>query len=359
MEVDDHLQTQLDQRQKNISKDQYDAMSREESEISQSTNAKLLLRELKKRAIAGPIECDLCDLKFQAVDAFDTHMEQSHFLKWRCSLCDSSFYQSSELITHKMLRHNGNIVTCNSCEHINKLEDKWKITNERNAHNQDEQQKIDKNKEAFTTFTVNKETATSLINTAVQTEVDIIEIETESSPIQIDSAEQSDIITNTDSDTDRIIKNCNILLKKLKMFKHKEKERLFCDICKIYFGEDRYFEAHNKIHEERSVTCTICYTEYSSIYELFLHKHTMHDMYKKVQLRYVCNKCNKFFTNSWHWESHNENNCSKMANKYCKYCHTTFATHLKLTRHLRVILLLIKIINQNCLHYILKVLTYF
>ncbi|KAM0731366.1 Zinc finger protein 808 [Formica fusca] len=338
MEIDDRLRTQLDQKQKNIFKDQYDVMSCEESEISKSTNAKLLLlRELKKRAIAGPTECDLCDLNFQDVDAFDTHMEQSHFLKWRCNLCDSSFYQSNELITHKTLRHSGNIVICSSCEHVNDQEDKWKITNERNIHNQDKQQKIDKNndsKEAVATFTVNEEIATSLINIAVQTDDDIIEIETESSPVQIDSAEQSD--TNSDSDTDRIIKNCNILLKKLKMFnKHKEKERSFCDICKIYFGEDRYFEAHNKIHEEKSVTCTICCTECSSIYELFLHKRAMHDMYKKIQLRYVCNKCNKFFTNSWHWENHNENNCSKMANKYCKYCNTTFATHLKLTRHLR------------------------
>lgn len=328
METDNHLRMQLDQRQKNtIFKDQYDAMSCEKSEIFKLTNARLLLlRELKKQAIAGPIECDLCDLKFQDVDVFDTHMEQSHFLKWRCSLCDSSFYQSSELITHKMLRHNGNIVICNNCEQ---------------ANDQDKQQKIiDKDnvsKEAVATFTVNEETATeSSINIAIQTEGHIIEIET--SPAQIELTEQSD--TTSDSDTDRIIRNCNILLERLKMVKHKEKERekerLFCDVCKIYFAEDRYFKAHNKIHEERSVTCTVCCIECSSIYELFLHKHAMHNMYKKMQLKYVCNKCNKFFTNSWHWESHNEDKCSKMANKYCKYCNTTLATHVKLIRHLRV-----------------------
>ncbi|XP_072764485.1 uncharacterized protein [Anoplolepis gracilipes] len=328
MEVDDRLRTQLDQRQKNtISEDQY--VMCEKSEIS--TNVKLL-RDLKKQAITGPIVCDLCDLKFQDVDAFDTHMEQSHFLRWRCNLCDSSFYQSSELITHKMSRHSGNIVTCNSCEQATVQDDKWKITYEKNVedNDQDKQQKIidESNDFKYTVETFAENEETSSINVAIQTEEDI-KIESESSLIKTDSVEQSD---TSDSETDKIITNCSMFLEKLKNIKDKEKERLFCNVCKIYFGEDRYF---NKIHEERSVACTTCCIECSSIYNLFLHKRAMHNMYKKVQLKYVCNKCNKFFTNSWHWENHNENECSKMANKYCKYCNITFATNLKLTRHLR------------------------
>lgn len=341
VEVDDRLRTQLDQRQKDtISRNQYDAMFCKESETSKSTNAKLLLleRELKKQAVSGPTECDLCNLKFRNVDAFDTHMEQFHFLKWRCSLCDSSFHQSSELITHKMSRHSGNVVICNSCEHANDQDDKRKITNEKNAHDDhDKQQKIIKknndSKKAVATFAVNEKTATSSINRAIETKDDTIEIETDSNPVQIDSAEQND--TTSDSDTDRIINNYNILWERLKMIKQKEKERLFCNVCNISFGEDRYFNAHNKIHEERSVTCTTCSIECSSAYQLFMHKREKHNKYKTVQLKYVCNKCNKFFTNNWRWESHNENECTKMANKCCKYCNTTFETYFKLTRHLR------------------------
>jgi len=29
-------------------------------------------------------------------------------------------------------------------------------------------------------------------------------------------------------------------------------------------------------------------------------------MYKKVQLKYMCNKYGKFFTHSWTWNEHNE-----------------------------------------------------
>lgn len=133
---------QLDQREKNtISKDQYNMISCEESEIYKLTNIKLLLRGLKKQTITGPIECDLCDLKFRDVDVFDAHMEQSHFLKWKCSLCDNSFYQSSELITHKLLMHNSNIVICNSCKNANNQNDKWEITSEKNTHNDKDQDK--------------------------------------------------------------------------------------------------------------------------------------------------------------------------------------------------------------------------
>lgn len=214
--------------------------------------------------------------------------------------------------------HNGNIIICNSCENADNQNDKWEIINEKNdkdqdkQHDQDKQEKIiEKNdlKKEVATFRVNERTATSSINIAVQTEDD--KIETESSQIQLDLAEQSN--TTSDSDIGRITKNCRVLLEKLKMFKHEEKEHLSCNICKIYFGVDRYFKAHNKIHEERSMTCTKCYIKCPSAYKLFLHKRAIHNMYKRVQyiLKYICNKCERFFTNSWNWQSHNENKCSK------------------------------------------------
>lgn len=342
METDNRLRTELNQSQKSIFKDG----ACEESEISKSTNVKpLTLIELKQQAITGPVACDLCDLKFQNIDLFDKHMEQSHLLKWRCNLCDSSFYQSNELITHKMLKHSGNITTCNNCKQPNNRDDKCKLINKKNVHKgQNKQQKItgENNvfKRAVATSTINEETATLSINIASQADDDIIVISDSSSEQmdlsdQIDLTDQSD--STSDSETDRFIKNWDIILKKLIMLKEKEKERLFCNICKIYFGDDRFFNAHNRIHEEKSVTCTACSIECSSLYDLFVHKRVMHNKYKKRLVKYVCSKCNKYFIYNWNWEKH-EKECSKIAQR-CKYCNTTFATRSELAHHLKVILL--------------------
>jgi len=417
VEVDMRLRMQLDQRQKDAFTDKNIIA---EFKIYEPINI-TLLKELKRQAIAGPIKCDLCDLNFQDVDIFDNHMEQFHFLKWRCNLCDNSFYKSNELVAHKKLRHSGNIIMCNNCQYsidqnnkqeiVNKNQNnkqksenihdnqicietqkiinetnvqnvkekyseykeiinatnvqndqrnKQEMTNENDAQNYQnniqkisdekniqndwkiEQEIIDKDsyKKRVVTFTKNNETVAS-INLAMDTQNDIVEIKNKN---DLASMKQTD--NSSDSDTDEIIKKCKKFLERLKTLK--QREQLFCNTCKIRFGDERHFKAHNKIHEERAMICTMCSTEYSSMYNLFLHKREKHNMYKKVQLKYACNKCGKFFTHSWHWEVHNENKCFRIVNKCCKYCNTVFSTHLKLTRHLRVILL--KIINKkNCI----------
>lgn len=322
MEVDNHLRTQLEETQKcGVSP----STLCKTNQISDPTSIGLMsLRELKKRAITGPAECDLCHYKFQDIDMFDTHMEQFHLLKWRCSLCDSSFRESNELIKHKILRHSGNIIICNRCKCTNNQNNGQTITDEHH---------IGQKEAVFTTAVeVNKEVTASSVDLEMQIEGNTVKRKSESSE-QV-SMEQSE---SSDSETDAIIKKCNEILKKLNVLKEK-KEQLFCDFCKIRFGEERYYNAHNKIHEEKRTTCTMCRMEYPSVYELFLHKREAHNMYKKVQLKYVCNKCGKFFTNSWHWETHKEDECSKMANRFCKYCSTVFPTQLKLMRHLRVTL---------------------
>ncbi|KYQ46919.1 Zinc finger protein 3 [Trachymyrmex zeteki] len=397
-------------------------------------------------------------------------MEQCHFLKWKCNLCDDSFDESNKLIVHKTLRHNSNISICSSCEHIIDQNNKRKIINENDQTNerkiiigkniqndQNIKQKIidekniqsnretdqkiinNYNKQDFTkdieiaasvnsaiieinsennlmqasikqidnrfdsdineiknckkfidmtnvqndeqsneqeftigknvqnyqnieqeiidekniqnnreteqetinkisyekqdiTFTKDIETAAS-IKLAIDTEIDITEKESENDLMQV-SIKQIDNRFNSDMDE---TKNRKKFLIQLETFK-KPRELSFCKICKIYFANERYFNIHNKIHEEKTMTCITCSTEHSSGYDLFLHKRKRHNMYKKVQLKYMCNNCGKFFTHSWTWNEHNEDKCSKMT-KYCKYCNAVFSTDLKLTHHLRVTLL--------------------
>lgn len=148
-------------------------------------------------------------------------------------------------------------------------------------------------------------------------------------------SEQSD---TSNSETNAIIKKWSEILQKLKRSED-GKEQMFCEFCKIRFGNKYYFDAHNKIHEEKKAACATCRVECPSIYELFLHKREVHQKFKKVQLKYVCSKCGKFFTNSWNWETHKRDECIKMANRFCKYCNTMFPTNLKLMHHLRVTLL--------------------
>lgn len=403
VEVDRRLRIQLDQTREDTIFINKDVAPYEKPKISEPIIRPLSLKELKRRAIIGPIECDLCDLNFQNVNTFDSHMEQFHFLKWRCSLCDNSFYESNELITHKALRHSGNIVICNSCQHTdqnnkqeitdksiqndqnnkkirgeniqddqinaqeimdeknvqkdpnNKQEfiDKKNVQNYQNNNTREiiektiqndqktEQEITDKNsyEKEIVTFTKNDEMAAS-VDLAMDiakdiVEMDIVETENENDSIQT-LLEQTD--DNSDSETDKIIEKYKRFLEQLKEKELLQKEKLFCDSCKICFGDERHFKAHNKIHEERAVTCTKCSTECSSTYDLFLHKREKHNMYKTVQLKYMCNKCGKFFTHRWRWEAHNEDECSRMMKRCCKYCNAVFETHLKLTRHLRVIL---------------------
>lgn len=134
------------------------------------------LKDLKIQAITGPAECDICNLKFQDLDEFDTHMEQLHFLKWRCSLCDNTFHESNELIQHKILKHGGNIIICGNCRKTsdqNKKQEitseKWKETTIKKHMDQNCQKEITSEKQKETVFNTtdetNKNVAVSFINT--------------------------------------------------------------------------------------------------------------------------------------------------------------------------------------------------
>ncbi|KAG7208499.1 hypothetical protein KM043_014723 [Ampulex compressa] len=96
LEVDALLRKQFYQQEKNIAQDSQ-------------------CNELKRKAIAGPAECEFCGMMFEDVDTFDNHMEIVHLLDWRCNLCDKSFHTSGELISHKTLEHSGKIIICKAC----------------------------------------------------------------------------------------------------------------------------------------------------------------------------------------------------------------------------------------------------
>ncbi|XP_039306382.1 zinc finger protein 852-like isoform X3 [Solenopsis invicta] len=342
-------------------------------------------------AIAGSVGCDLCDLHFQNIDIVDTN--QIRFFKWKCSLCDSSFDKSSELIAHKSSKHNGNIMVCNKCrctygqnvntdemnnkqntkrkiinekvqnnqinaqEIMNKTNNKQKITNknvqndkqeitsEKNIQNnqQTEQETIDKNNYerivskndeigAFINLTMD-ENDIAIKDKNVDFDKMHVSIEETDDSFDLDKIMDND--DTSDSETDRIVEQYKRIFERIKTTQNEQLKRFFCDTCKIFFESERHFNAHNRIHEEKVVTCTKCSTKCSSVHDLFLHKREKHNMYKNSCVKYACSKCGKFFTHSWTWESHKEDQCFKTKKKFCKYCNVVFPTQLKLTRHLR------------------------
>lgn len=110
-----------------------------------------------------------------------------------------------------------------------------------------------------------------------------------------------------------------------------------CKICGIGVEDDDLLVAHNKIHQPQKMGCKVCHQECDSLYDLYMHKKRKHNVYRRVSLKFSCEQCGKFFTNSWQWEHHEEHKCKQKFPMYpCKYCTLAFTTNLKLRRHLRV-----------------------
>lgn len=89
--VDEKLRQQLD-----------DEPQQQQQQIITS---KMNVQELKKIAINGPINCDICDKNFLDMEKFDYHIEYEHLLLWQCKLCHDSYNTYDELVEHETKRH--------------------------------------------------------------------------------------------------------------------------------------------------------------------------------------------------------------------------------------------------------------
>lgn len=184
-------------------------------------------------------------------------------------------------------------------------------------------------KKEVVAFTEDNRTPES-INLATDTEVDIVEVKCEDL-VQLASMKQTD--NSSDFVASKTTENCQGF--SLPKTINQNKPLFYCETCNIYFDEERYFKVHTEIHEERTVICTTCSAICPSTYDLFFHKREKHNLFKRIQLKYACTKCDRFFARSSTWEYHNENKCPRMADKCCKYCNKILTTRSKLTSHLR------------------------
>ncbi|XP_066599439.1 zinc finger protein 260-like [Prorops nasuta] len=253
---------------------------KQSNQLESKYHRSLSLRELKEIAINGPANCELCNINFKDINLFDEHMKSIHLLPWSCNLCDNSYDTSKDLILHKTIDHKGTVIVCKQCSNLKDCDNKPKS-------------------ERFCTVEA--------------------EVSSDAQTFQTEFSQQSKEA---------------IFLTEIE--KTKQNFLFLCHICKIGFGDEKHYVAHNEIHKENTKICCTCYKECTSIYDLFLHKREEHNMYKKVQLKYVCEKCGRFFTNSWKWESHKGNSCTKKnPSNQCKYCKSIFSRAQKLNRHLR------------------------
>lgn len=112
---------------------------------------------------------------------------------------------------------------------------------------------------------------------------------------------------------------------------------VICRICKLTIENPKLLAKHDDIHTTKLARCRTCQTRCHSVYDLFLHKKAAHNMYRRVNLKFVCDMCDKFFSNTSQWQHHMEKSCPRKFSVYtCKYCKSSFSTNHKLTFHLRV-----------------------
>ena len=142
--------------------------------------------------------------------------------------------------------------------------------------------------------------------------------------------------TPNNMSVDKLVKSVRFSISE-KNEDNKPKTYMNCDVCHLRLDDKKLFELHQKIHRPKSMVCVLCRMESPTIYDLYLHKREAHNLYTKVNLKYVCDKCGKFFSNSWQWETHKSRRCrNREGSNKCKYCESSFSTNHKLKRHLRV-----------------------
>lgn len=125
--------------------------------------------------------------------------------------------------------------------------------------------------------------------------------------------------------------------KKIELRKPVEKiQEMSCGVCKLTIENSKLLSKHNNIHLPKVARCRTCQIRCHSIYDLFLHKKAAHNMYRKASLKFVCDLCDKFFSDTAQWQHHMDQSCPrKFSIHACKYCKSIFSTNHKLTFHLR------------------------
>lgn len=339
LKIDEQLRKQL-QDNKEENKLNY---SKEKNE----TPFSVPMKKLKKSALLGPVICEFCDMTFTDVNEFDTHFEENHILKWKCNFCDSSYETSEELIDHKTKLHSGNIIICKTCVDEEDAEEK-QLKQEKKDRD------ISSGEECEDKFYIPPEIVgkkpididlPQTNQTPLSDYSDNFNLDSENIPFIDEEAtnlnenriEENE--SNEKSQSNEISKQLPSSSSMSSTSQVKEntanESSFLCDVCHLQLKDPKLYELHKKIHIPRIMVCVHCKHESQSIYDLYLHKKEDHNLYSKVNLKYVCDMCGRFFSSSWEWEVHKTRRCRNREGNKCKYCEAAFSTSHKLKKHLR------------------------
>ncbi|XP_011300163.1 zinc finger protein 112 [Fopius arisanus] len=111
-----------------------------------------------------------------------------------------------------------------------------------------------------------------------------------------------------------------------------EKKDIPCDICGVIIETESFMAMHIKFHEPRSMHCSSCSRFFQSPYELFLHKQNVHKGFVDQKMKWFCEKCGRFGSNTRFIKKHQK--CGKTRFK-CKYCEVEFNRHKEFSIHQR------------------------
>ncbi|XP_051155292.1 zinc finger protein 271-like [Leptopilina boulardi] len=342
--VDENFRKQLKDNEEKEEEENYHLNKKQSTTVAKNEIHTVPIKKLKKFALNGPVTCEFCDLIFSNVSEFDDHFEKNHILEWKCNYCDGSYETSDELIEHKTKLHSGNIIICKTCvddeeakeKQLNQMkkemdissgeecEEKFYIPAENISTNNDEEFILPQNNQ----LTTNPE------------EIPVIHQQISKSNIltknNFESNEETEILLPSTSLTPAILDKSQLNSKNEgKKASNKFKPIYLCDICHLQLKDQKLFELHKKIHIPKTMICVHCKHESETIYDLYLHKKGVHSLYSRVNLKYVCEMCGRFFSSSWEWDVHKTRRCRNRDGNKCKYCEATFSTSHKLKKHLR------------------------
>ncbi|XP_011300168.1 zinc finger protein 62 [Fopius arisanus] len=232
--------------------------------------------------------CGICEINFYSMTDFDDHMTASHSSQWICNLCYEDCQTSEDLLRHKYKEHYG-IVDQNK-------ETETDLPKEDDVHSPEKATTDDQGEAEESDGSANISDHYVNVNEA-------IDIKDE------DPQNSQGIEVHAQSS---------------------KRKNIVCTVCGVEIATEELMSLHVKMHEPRQISCQTCFREFSSPYDLFIHKQNVHKVFIDQKMKWFCEKCERFTASVQFLRRHKF--CAKIKQK-CKYCGQEFLKKSELQIH--------------------------
>ncbi|XP_053685355.1 zinc finger protein ZFP2-like [Sabethes cyaneus] len=116
-------------------------------------------------------------------------------------------------------------------------------------------------------------------------------------------------------------------------------ERFSCNECDFVAKAESDMRCHEKQHEDKPYTCTLCPKSFKIRQHLLIHSHTHVDLQQpsveSIKPTYNCTKCTKVFINRGNLINHAAECHGNVKNFSCEICSKSFKYNVQLRIHMR------------------------